>query len=412
MGQLAQRSGFRAAFGVREFRALWAAEGLSQIGDQLARVALTVLVYSRTHSAALAALTLALSYTPSFLGSALLSGLADRFPRREVMIVCDLISAALVLVMAIPGMPLPLVCAAMAGVALVGGPFRSARLALLPEVLSGEAYVAGLAARSITIQTAQLLGFAAGGLMVALINPYLALAADAITFIVSASLVRFGVPYRPAPLASSGRRPFWSSSLHGARVIASIPGLRPLFVLGMLAGLYIGPEGLAAAWVAELGEKTRTVGLVMAAPALGLVIGAWLLTRFVPAELRMRMTGVLAALAGLALVLCAFEPGLPSVLAILVLSGIFTGYQVQVGASFGMSTPADSRAQVMGLLNSGVLTAQGIGVLLAGVLAEQIGVAKTVAIAGAVGVLIAVPAAAAWYKATAAPEPAAGRSGK
>ncbi|MFC0116140.1 hypothetical protein [Kibdelosporangium aridum] len=80
MTQAAQRSGFRSAFGVREFRALWAAEALSQLGDQLARVALAVLVYSRTNSAALAALTIALSYTPSFLGSALLSGLADRFP--------------------------------------------------------------------------------------------------------------------------------------------------------------------------------------------------------------------------------------------------------------------------------------------------------------------------------------------
>src|ERR1043165_4558809 len=130
MGQLAQqRSSFRAAFGVREFRALWVAEALSQIGDQLARVALAVLVYARTNSAALAALTIALSYTPSFLGSALLSSLADRFPRREVMIVCDVVSAALVVLMALPGMHLGIVCVAMAGVALVGGPFRSARLA-------------------------------------------------------------------------------------------------------------------------------------------------------------------------------------------------------------------------------------------------------------------------------------------
>ncbi|GAB3869369.1 MFS transporter [Kibdelosporangium lantanae] len=407
MGQLAQRSGFRAAFGVGEFRALWAAEGLSQIGDQLARVALTVLVYARTNSVALAALTLALSYTPSFLGSALLSGLADRFPRREVMVVCDVLSAVLVLVMAVPGMPLPIVCLAMAGVALVGGPFKSARLALLPEVLEGEAYVSALAVRSITIQTAQLLGFTVGGVVVGLLNPYVALAVDAGTFLVSAALVRAGVPYRPAPLKPAARRPFWSSSLHGARVIASIPGLRSLFVLGMLAGLYIGPEGLATAWVAELGEPTKAIGLIMAAPAAGLVVGAWLLARFVPHETRARLTGVLAALAGLALVLCALQPGLWSAVGILLLSGVFTAYQVQVGATFGRSTPADSRAQVMGLLNSGVLTAQGIGVLLSGVLAEGIGVANTVAVAGALGAVIAVPAAAAWYR-TAAAQPAAG----
>ncbi|CAM4037851.1 MFS transporter [Kibdelosporangium persicum] len=409
MGQLAQqRSGFRAAFGVREFRALWAAEALSQLGDQLARVALAVLVYSRTNSAALAALTIALSYTPSLLGSALLSGLADRFPRREVMIVCDIVSASLVIIMAFPGTYLTVVCIAMAGVALVGGPFRSARLALLPEVLSGEAYVAGLAIRSITIQTAQLLGFAVGGVVVALINPYVALAVDALTFLASALLLRFGVPYRPAPQQSKTRRPFWSSSMHGARVIGSIPGLPALFVLGMLAGLYIGPEGLAAAWVAEMGETTKTVGLVMGAPAAGLVVGAWLITKYVPAETRLRLVGPMAALAGATLVLCALRPGLWAALAILFVSGVFTGYQVLVGASFGTSTPPDSRAQVMGLLNSGVLTAQGVGVLLAGILADYVGVAQTVAIAGALGALIAIPAAVAWNRATTAPQPAHG----
>lgn len=399
---MTQRSGFWAAFGVAEFRALWAAEALSQVGDQLARVALAVLVYSRTNSAALAALTIALSYTPSLLGSALLSGLADRFPRREVMILCDLTSVALVLIMAFPGTYLSVVCVAMAGVALVGGPFRSARLALLPEVLSGEAYVAGLAIRSITIQTAQLLGFAVGGVVVALINPYVALAVDAGTFLLSAFLLRFGVPYRPAPQHPSARRPFWSSSIHGARLIAAIPALRPLFVLAMIAGLYIAPEGLAVAWVAELGEPTRTVGLVMGAPAAGLIIGAWLLTKFVGPERRPQVTGPLAVLAGLALTMCAFQPSLPATLAVLVLSGIFAAFQVQVGASFGMLTPADGRAQVMGLLSSGSLTAQGFGVLIAGILAESIGVPQTVAALGALGALMAIPAAVAFARTTTA----------
>lgn len=383
-----------------EFRALWAAEALSQLGDQLARVALMVLVYSRTGSAALAALTLALSYTPSFLGSALLSGLGDRFPRREVMVVCDLISTVLVLVMAIRGMPLWIVCVAMAGVALVGGPFKSARLALLPEMLSGEAYVGALALRSITIQTAQLLGFVAGGALVGLINPYVALTIDSATFLLSAVLIRFGVPYRRAPQDRGGRRPFWTSSLDGARMMASIPGLRSLFVLGMLAGLYIAPEGLAAAWVHELGAPPATIGLIMAGPPAGLVLGAWLFTRVVGPERRPRVIGSMAALAGVALAACALKPNLWVTVAILVLSGVFTAYQVQVGASFGRMTPADGRAAVMGLLNSGVLTVQGFGVLLAGALAETIGVARTVGLAGAVGALIAVGAGLTWSRAS------------
>jgi MFS family permease len=70
-------------------------------------------------------------------------------------------------------------------------------------------------------------------------------------------------------------------------------------------------------------------------------------------------------------------------------------------------TPPDGRAQVMGLLNSGVLTAQGIGVLLAGFLAEAIGVARTVAVAGAIGALIAVGAGISWSRALQQSPPAA-----
>lgn len=399
MTTTAHRSGFQAAFAVAEFRALWAAEALSQVGDQLARVAVAVLVYHRTNSAALAALTLGLSYTPALLGSVLLSGLADRFPRRAVMIVCDVLSAALVLVMAMATLPLWIVCTAMAGVALVGGPFKSARLALLPEMLTGEAYTAALAVRSITIQVAQLIGFAAGGAVVGLINPHLALLIDSGTFLVSAALIWRYVAARPAPGDPATRRPFWSSAVHGARLIAGIPGLGPLFVLGMLAGLYIAPEGLAAAWVAELHAPVEMVGVLMGAPAAGLIIGAWLFTKYLDPDQRVHATGPLAVLAGIALAVCVVEPGLEASVLLLVLSGICTAYQVKVGAAFGTMTPPDGRAQVMGLLNSAVLTAQGLGVLLAGVLADQIGVAHTVAVAGAVGALAAIPAGLAWNRA-------------
>lgn len=390
-----------AAFRVGEFRAMWAAEALSQAGDQLARVALSVLVFSTTGSAALAALTLGLSYTPALLGSALLSGLADRFPRREVMVGCDLVSTALLVVMALPGTPLWLLCVAMAGVALVGGPFKSARLALLPEVLTGEVYVAGLAVRNITIQTAQLLGFAGGGALVVLLGPSLALALDAATFLLSALLVRFGVRHRPAATDPTRRRPFWTSSIDGARLIGSIPGLPALFVIGMLSGLYIAPEGLGAPWIAEMGAPAGAVGLVMGAPAAGLILGVWLFTRFLGPARRERLVGPVAALAGLSLVVCVVQPGLWAALACLVASGIFTAFQVQVGASFGQLVPADGRAQVMGLLNSGVLTAQGIGVLLAGVLAQGIGVARTVAVFGLVGAVLAVPMGLVWTRARA-----------
>ena len=53
---------------------------LSVAGDQLARVAITLLVFARTHSALLAAITFALSIVQAFVGGLTLSGLADRLP--------------------------------------------------------------------------------------------------------------------------------------------------------------------------------------------------------------------------------------------------------------------------------------------------------------------------------------------
>ncbi|HEY0499585.1 MAG TPA: MFS transporter, partial [Kutzneria sp.] len=89
-----------------EFRALWLAELVSTAGDQVARVALSLLVFDRTRSAALAALTFALTMLPALFGP-LLAGLADRYPRRNVMVTADLIRAVLMGIMAIPGVSLP-----------------------------------------------------------------------------------------------------------------------------------------------------------------------------------------------------------------------------------------------------------------------------------------------------------------
>ena len=87
------RSYYREVFAIGEFRALWSAQVLSYAGDQFAQVAIAILVYGRTHSPFLTALAYALTYLPPIAGGPLLSGLADLFPRRRVMIVSDLLGA-------------------------------------------------------------------------------------------------------------------------------------------------------------------------------------------------------------------------------------------------------------------------------------------------------------------------------
>src|SRR5688500_15616801 len=186
-------SGLGAAFRVPEFRVVWAAELFSIAGDQLARVALAVLVYGRTGSAVWAAVAYALTFLPALLGGVLLSGLADRYRRREVMIVSDVGRAVLVAVMAIPDLPLWALCTVLVGVVLLGSPHTPAQGALYPAILEGELYERGLAVRQITSQTAQLVGFATGGLLVAAVSPGIALLGNAVSFALSAVVLRIGV---------------------------------------------------------------------------------------------------------------------------------------------------------------------------------------------------------------------------
>jgi MFS family permease len=98
----ARAATFREVFADREFRAIWLAEFASVAGDQFARVALTVLVYERTQSPLLTALTYAVSYLPWLVGSLFLSDLADSLPRRDVMVGADLGRMLLVAAMTLP----------------------------------------------------------------------------------------------------------------------------------------------------------------------------------------------------------------------------------------------------------------------------------------------------------------------
>jgi MFS family permease len=401
-------SGLGAVFRVQEFRVLWTAELFSVAGDQLARVALAVLVYGRTGSATWAAFTYALTFLPALLGGVLLAGLADRYRRREVMIVSDLVRAGLVAVMAIPQMPTWALCLLLVGVVLLGAPHTAAQGALLPAILRGELYERGLAVRQITGQSAQLVGFASGGLLVAALTPSVALLGNALTFALSALLVRVGVADRPQsrPDERSGGEEGTAAvgglrgAIAGLAEISADPRRRALVVLAWLVGWYVVPEALAAPYADQLGAGPAVVGLLMAADPLGSVLGAWLFVRYVPPDTRARLVGVLAAAAGVPLMLCLFRPGVPLTIVLWAVSGaLATAYLLQTQASFVRATPDRSRGRAIGVAASGIVAAQGIAIVVGGVLADLWNPATTIAAAGAVGTLLSIAGAVAWRRA-------------
>ena len=397
MTEAPTRVTFREVFAVTEFRALWFAELFSVAGDQLARVALSVMVFTATGSATLTGLTYALTFAPSLIGGVLLTGIADRVPRRAVLVAVDTVRAGLILAVAIPGLPFWTLCVLVGLVSLLQPVFKAAQLAMLPDVLSGEQYPVGMAIRQMTIQGAQLAGFAGGGLLIAALTPSTALVLDAATFVASALLVRFGVRARASARSSSGAAPPRWTAAFG--LLFADRGVRLLVLFTWIVVATTVYEGLAAPYVHELGAGTAGIGLLLAGDPLGGVIGAFLYGRFVPARLRHRLIGPLAVLCAALLCLCALRPGLAlSFLLCVVSGGLGTVVVMQATIGFTVAVPDASRGQVLGLSNTGLNTIAGVTPLLGGIIADRIGAAATIAWFGLVCAILAIPLAISWTR--------------
>jgi predicted MFS family arabinose efflux permease len=374
----AAKATFRDVFAVAEFRALWLAQLLSVVGDQLARVALTVLVYDRTRSALLAAITFVVSIVPTFVGGVSLAWL----------------------VMAIPGMPLAGMVTLLFAVTLVGAPFTSARAAIYPDVLVGDRYVMGTAVTITTFQFAQVLGFAAGGAVAGFFGTRISLLLDAATFVASALIVRAWVRPRAAPAAASGHHEpsRLAGVFAGARLVFARSALRTPMLFGWLAAFYNAPEGVVTPLAHTLGGGAAAVGVILASAALGETAGAIVFSRFVAPPTRLSMMGPLAVAACTVLVLFFWRPGLSVSLLILFVSGLCAAYQLAANAAFVSAAPRQQRSQAFGLAQGGMSLGQGIVMILAGAAADHHSPARVIAVCGAVGAAVALVIAFNWAR--------------
>lgn len=370
-------------FAVGEYRALWAAQVLSVAGDQLSRVALSVLVFKQTGSALLTGAIYAMTFLPWAVGGPLTASLADRLPRRTLMIVCDVVRGLMVAAVAIPGLPLWSMLALLFVGGLFAPPFSSARAALIPYVFPDDArYVAASAISTTTAEAAQILGFALGGGAVALIGARSSLLLDAGTFLLSALVVAVGVRSRPAAKPKRTVGGPWADLRAGAALVFGDPRLRTLVFLAWLCGLYVAPEALAAPYASSQSAGPVAVGLLLAANPIGTTIGSLLVGRFFSTATRRRLMIPMALLTGVPLIACVVQPGLTVTWLLWTASGLFSAYNLAANAEFALGSPDASRGQAFGLVLSGMMVGQGIGLLLAGLLAEYFSPLSVVALAG------------------------------
>jgi MFS family permease len=400
---------FRDVFAVREFRPLFGTFLLSTAGDELARVALTVLVYQRTSSPLLSALTFAIGHLPWLLGGPLLSAMADRLPRHRVLISADVARAALLALMAIPGTPLPVLLALLFLVSLCAPPFEAARSALMADVLEGDRYAVATSLTNITLQLAQVVGFLAAGALVAEFSPSAALLVDGITFAVSALWLARGLHRRPAPTSEGGdgRRSLWQDTADGLRLIRRSPRLLAIMGVLWLGTLFAyASEGVAAPLVAELGDRTTAIGILLAANPLGVTLGGLVVARLIAPDRRERLVVPLvvlslAAVLAAGLVALVAGPGVPAfavVVALLFVSGLGASWLIPLNVSFVQAVPAAYRGRAFGVAVSGLYGVQALGALGAGLGAEGFSAAAVLAVSGGLGLLAVVPALIAFRR--------------
>jgi predicted MFS family arabinose efflux permease len=398
---------YRSVFAVPEFRALWFAYVLSAGGDRVALVAMTLLVYARTKSPFLAAITFASGFVPYLLGGLFLSGLADRLPRRTVMVACDAARALLVGAMLLPHMSLGALIALLYIVTVIQPPFDAARSAIVRDMMDASRYPLAMAVLQSTSRAVFVGGAALGGLVVAVFGARPALAADALTFVGSGLLVLLGTRARPAPASpggSGGESPL-AQLAGGMRLVFGDPALRTLIGLAWLAAFYEVPEGLAAPYAASLKGGAVAAGLLIAFSQLGAAVAAPVFIKKIGPLTRLKWMGPMTVLTCGILAVTILRPNLEISMAIFALSNTFAMYQIAANTAFVERIPNERRAQAFGLANAGLIVGQGLAFAIAGAAAEVVPPSTVVALSGGLGALIACGLALRWRRMS----PAVGR---
>ncbi len=402
----------RGALALVEFRALAGAGLLSVVGDQVARVALSVLVFDRTSSALLTALTYAMTFLPAVIGGPLLAGLADRRPRRELMVTADAVRAVLVVAMAFPPLPLPVLVAMVVVVNALGSPFDAARAALVPDV-TGARYLSALAVDRTLQQAGQVVGFAGSGLLLLAVGPHAALLVDAASFAASAVLLRRWVSPRPAAAATfpaagpadggRRRRRGWGPPVRRALGDAEF-GLasiwsdrtvrRAVLLTWVVVAAAVVPEGLAAPFARQLGGGSVLVALILAANPTGNVLAALSVSRWSPRGAE-RLLAPLSQLALLPLAACVLRPSAAVVIGLVAVSGVGMTASLLAQTVFVAHVPADVRGRAFGVAAAGITVGQGLAIAGAGAAAAVLAPSTVVGGAGLLGAVAAVAVAVA-----------------
>jgi MFS family permease len=380
-----------APLGLAGFRLLFLSTLGSSIGTFLAAIALAIDVKDRTNSGLWVGAVLVVEILPTILVGLTLGPLLDRLERRRLMVVADLLRAAVFATLPFATSAGEIVALALVA-GLATGFFRPAVYAGVPNLVP-ESQLGNANALLQTVENASwAVGPILGGLLTAAAGPHAAYWINAVSFLISAVLVA-RIPARLLQSTTALTRGHWTDLKDG---FSAVLHARPL--LAVLLGWGLASLASGAISVSEVFMAKNTLhagdfgyGLLYGGIGSGLVLGSLWSNALVERNGIARAYG-----SGLALMAIGFGVGAASVdiwmaAAACLVGGVGNGIAVVCNALLVQRGIADElRGRALTFVMSATFGLTGIGTIVAGAFMPADG-ARWVWLAG--GSLLAVAAA-------------------
>lgn len=236
------------------------------------------------------------------------------------------------------------------------------RWGLLSQILPEDGYVLGRSVFNMSNGVMQITGFAAGGILIAVISARHALFVSAGLFLVAAVVFRMGLA-KHTPRAAD--RPSIGRTWRVNTQLWSHPLRRNVYLaLWVPNGLVVGCEALFVAYAPD------SAGVLFMAGALGMLAGDTVTGRLLSPAWRTKLIAPMRLL--LAAPYLLFAAALPMPIAVIAVAVASVGFSATLMLQERLLAlvPAEVRGQALGLHSSGMLTMQAVGATLAGVIAD------------------------------------------
>jgi MFS family permease len=269
-----------------DFGRVWAALSVSLLGTEITALALPLLAALTLGASALEMGVLAAAGQVPFLLFSLPAGAwIDRLPRRPVLIATDVASSLLLvsvpLAVLFGGPNFPHLVVVAFGVGTMTVVSEVAHYAYVPSLVGRERLTESNSRLQVSYSAAAAAGPGLAGVLVQLLTAPVAVLADAVSFLISAALLRSIRRPEPPPERSDARLPMRRSIADGMRKLLGHPLLRAIIVASV--PITFCTSGFLALYVLyasrELGLAPATIGLIFAAGGVGAISGAMLARR-------------------------------------------------------------------------------------------------------------------------------------